>query len=210
MTGETKQLTSQRVPTTKRAQLTVDAILQSFGSLCAEYSYDEVTTNLVAERAGVSVGSIYQYFPNKHAIAVALYEETSSRVSLRIREAILEDITESLAQTIHKTLTVLLQCYQEHRGVLIDLPDASASLREAVHHLTVVDLIERSSRIYLEQHLDELGNKRPELLRYFMGTIVKGCMRDYLNKPPPQLTDEVFVEELSRAILLYAQDGLRG
>jgi AcrR family transcriptional regulator len=196
------------VPSTKRSKLTVDAILQAFAALCEQYGYDEVTTNLVAERAGVSVGSIYQYFPNKQAIAVGLIEEASSRVAIRLRETILGGINETLDQTVRKTLAVLLDCMQRERKILIDLVEASPSLREAARNLSVVDLIERSSRIYLEQHQDEIGPRGTadgEKLRYFMGTIVKGAIRDYLVKPPPGLTPAAFVDEVARILVLYAK-----
>lgn len=192
-------------PSTKRSKLTVDTILQAFTGLYAQYGYDEVTTTLVAERAGVSVGAIYQYFPNKEAIAVALFEETSSRVALRIRDTILEDINESLEQTVAKTLATLLACYRDNRAVLIDLLDASPQLRATVRHLSVVDLIERSSRIYLEQHLDELGTVSSETTRYFMGAAVKGCLRDYIVNPPKNVSDETFVGELTKLIVRYAK-----
>ncbi|MGH7804063.1 MAG: TetR/AcrR family transcriptional regulator [Candidatus Binatia bacterium] len=192
-------------PSTKRSRLTVDTILQAFTGLYAQYGYDEITTTLVAERAGVSVGALYQYFPNKEAIAVALFEETSSRVALRIRDTILEDINESLEETVAKTLAILLSCYRENRAVLIDLLDASPPLRAAVRHLSVVDLIERSSRIYLEQHLDELGTGASETTRYFMGAAVKGCLRDYILNPPKNLPDETFVAELTKILVLYAK-----
>jgi AcrR family transcriptional regulator len=192
-------------PSTKRSKLTVEAILQAFSGLYEQYGYDEVTTTLVAERAGVSVGAIYQYFPNKEAIAVALLEETSSRVAVTIRDTILEDINESLDDTVRKTLAILLRCYRENRAVLIDLVDASRELRQAVRHLSVVDLIERSSRIYLEQHLDELGPTNSETTRYFMGAVVKGCIRDYILNPPRNVSDETFVAELTKIVVLYAK-----
>ena len=55
----------------KRGVLRVEEILQAAGALFAEVGYDKVTTNMIAERAGVSRGSLYQFFPNKEAIAQA-------------------------------------------------------------------------------------------------------------------------------------------
>jgi AcrR family transcriptional regulator len=192
-------------PSTKRSRATVDAILEAFAGLQAQLGYDEVTTTRVADRAGVSVGALYQYFPNKEAIAVALFEETSSRVALRVRDAILEDINESLEETVRKTLAILLRCHRESRAVLIDLVDSSPALRQAVRHLSVVDLIERSSRIYLEQHSDELGASASDRTRYFMGSIVKGSMRDYIVNPPKGLSDDAFVDELTKILVAYAK-----
>lgn len=195
----------QKVPSTRRTRLTVDAILQAFEALCAQYGYEEVSTNLVAERAGVSVGTIYQYFSNKEAIAVALFEETSSRVAIRLRETILEDISASLDTTVPRALGLLLKSLQEHRSVLIDLPDSSPQLRDAVRHLSIVDMIDRSSRIYMEQHPDEIRTHDLEALRYFLASIVKGCMRDYVANPPPDISESTFITELSRIVVLYSR-----
>jgi AcrR family transcriptional regulator len=55
----------------KRGVLRVEEILQAAGALFAERGYDKVTTNMIAARAGISPGSLYQFFPNKEAIAQA-------------------------------------------------------------------------------------------------------------------------------------------
>ena len=55
----------------KRGVLRVEEILQAAGTLFAERGYDNVTTNMIAARAGISPGSLYQFFPNKEAIAQA-------------------------------------------------------------------------------------------------------------------------------------------
>ncbi len=55
----------------KRGVLRVEEILQAAGALFAELGYDKVTTNMIAARAGVSQGSLYQFFLNKEAIAQA-------------------------------------------------------------------------------------------------------------------------------------------
>ena len=61
-------------PTQERSRQTVEAILEAAAHLLAERGYVATTTNHVAERAGVSIGSLYQYFPNKDALVVALEE----------------------------------------------------------------------------------------------------------------------------------------
>lgn len=52
----------------------VDSILDAAAAVLREHGYDDTTTNRVAEVAGVSVGSLYQYFPNKQALVTALVE----------------------------------------------------------------------------------------------------------------------------------------
>ncbi len=55
----------------KRGLLRVEEILATAGALFAEVGYDRATTNMIAAHAGISPGSLYQFFPNKEAIAQA-------------------------------------------------------------------------------------------------------------------------------------------
>src|SRR6266545_1046770 len=65
----------------KRGALRVEAILQAAGALFAELGYDNVATNMIAARAGISPGSLYQFFPNKEAIAQAFAADASDQLS---------------------------------------------------------------------------------------------------------------------------------
>ena len=61
-------------PIQKRAMRTVDLILETAAELLDEVGVDAFNTNLLAERAGVAVRSVYRYYPNKLAVILALYE----------------------------------------------------------------------------------------------------------------------------------------
>lgn len=63
-----------------RGLLRADAIVRAAELLFAELGYDKTTTNMIAERAGVSPGSLYQFFPNKEAIAHAYAAEAVIRL----------------------------------------------------------------------------------------------------------------------------------
>ena len=69
-----KRLKPRKTPVQGRSIQTVDAILEGAAQVFARRGYADATTNHIAERAGVSIGSLYQYFPNKDAILVALLE----------------------------------------------------------------------------------------------------------------------------------------
>ncbi len=64
----------------KRGVLRVEEILAAAGVLFAELGYDRVTTNMIAARAGISPGSLYQFFPNKEAIAQAFAAEVTEQL----------------------------------------------------------------------------------------------------------------------------------
>jgi AcrR family transcriptional regulator len=68
-------LRPRKKPTQARSRATVDAILAAAAQVLQVKGYAGATTDRIAERAGVSVGSLYQYFPNKDALLVALAEQ---------------------------------------------------------------------------------------------------------------------------------------
>jgi len=65
-------LQPRKLPSQPRSEETVEAILQAAAQVFERHGYAAGTTNRIAERAGVSIGTVYQYFPNKDAILVAL------------------------------------------------------------------------------------------------------------------------------------------
>ncbi|WP_328768806.1 TetR/AcrR family transcriptional regulator [Devosia sediminis] len=67
----------RKLPRQKRSQATVEAILTGAAQILAERGYERMTTAAVAERAGVSIGSLYQYFPDKVALASAVLDHSS-------------------------------------------------------------------------------------------------------------------------------------
>src|SRR5271154_4150665 len=67
-----QRLQPRKLPRQPRSEATVDAILLAAAQVFERHGYAAGTTNRIAERAGVSIGTLYQYFPNKDAILVAL------------------------------------------------------------------------------------------------------------------------------------------
>ena len=64
----------------KRGLLRVEEILSAAGDLFAEVGYDKATTNMIAARAGISPGSLYQFFPNKEAITQAFATDVTDHL----------------------------------------------------------------------------------------------------------------------------------
>src|SRR3954447_10769421 len=62
----------RKSPRQDRSRATVDAILEAAARVLVKQGFERTTTNRVAEAAGVSVGSLYQYFPSQEALVAAL------------------------------------------------------------------------------------------------------------------------------------------
>jgi AcrR family transcriptional regulator len=80
-------LAPRKAPTQRRAAVTVEAILEAAARILETQGLEGYTTNAVAERAGVSIGSLYQYFPHRDALTAALIEQETAVLIARAREA---------------------------------------------------------------------------------------------------------------------------
>lgn len=76
----------RKQPTQRRAQDTYDALLEATARVLVARGWSGTTTNHIAQRAGVSVGSLYEYFPGKEALVTALVERHLAEAEARIGE----------------------------------------------------------------------------------------------------------------------------
>lgn len=131
-----KAKAERRVPSQKRSAFTVDAILQATSELLVDQSPIKLTTNAVAERAGVSIGTLYQYFANKEAIADALRAQHGIRVLSALEMA----AHARSAATVEAVLTGMIRANIDehlanprlHRVLTVDYPKLSMGSRNAV------------------------------------------------------------------------------
>jgi AcrR family transcriptional regulator len=84
--SETRRGGLRKLPTQARSRARVVDILNAAAALLGEVGYDGLSTNLVAERAQVPVGSIYQFFEGKDDIVAALVEQFQDRIRRLVSE----------------------------------------------------------------------------------------------------------------------------
>jgi AcrR family transcriptional regulator len=85
-----RHLTPRKPPRQGRSRALVEAILGAAVDLLSSRGYARTSTNQIAERAGVSVGSLYQYFPNKDAIVTVLFERHAHGIDRIVESALAE------------------------------------------------------------------------------------------------------------------------
>ncbi|MCU1591698.1 MAG: TetR family transcriptional regulator [Frankiales bacterium] len=96
----------RRTPVQERSAARVQRMLDAAAALLDEVGYDATTTSLIASRAGVSVGSLYQFFPDRRAVLQALAQRSFSRFSAVLSE---------------RVTTSRLQRWQDAVGVVVDV-----------------------------------------------------------------------------------------
>jgi AcrR family transcriptional regulator len=98
----------RKVPRQQRARFTVDAILEASAHILETAGSDALTTNAIAERAGVSIGSLYQYFPTREAIMVELIRRERAKLRSAIAAAVASDKAAALDAAIRQIIDAAL------------------------------------------------------------------------------------------------------
>lgn len=113
------ELTPRRKPMQQRARERTQQILDITARLLEEVGIDDLTTILIAKELGISVGSLYHYFPNKHAILFALGEgwlEEMTAAMNDIESLNLNDM--NLEQFVDAAIEKMLAVYKTQKAVL--------------------------------------------------------------------------------------------
>src|SRR5208282_4089553 len=88
-TARKPQTNPRKLASQERSRSTVDALLEATARILVKEGYDRASTNRIAELAGVSIGSLYQYFPSKEALVAAVIDRHTQEVSEVTRKALL-------------------------------------------------------------------------------------------------------------------------
>lgn len=97
----------RRLPTTQMQLEIAESIIEAAGTVLAQDGYAGFTTNIVAERAGVSVGSLYRYFPNKEALLAELARRLERKTELLVLSVIEQKANASLDELIAAVVDAL-------------------------------------------------------------------------------------------------------
>jgi AcrR family transcriptional regulator len=196
----------RKVPQQERARATCDAILEAAARIIADQGLAAFNTNAVAERAGISIGSLYQYYPNKDALMAALIER-QQEAQLVTLEAAAEMVGSE--KTLEKVVRSLVRAaMQHHRDD--DLLASAIDHEEA--RLPVDDLLssylEKAGavvEVMLERFKHEILAIKPRTAARTLPALVRAVTDAWANLSPPQL--EKAEDEAVRAVLGYLRIG---
>ncbi|WNI20465.1 TetR/AcrR family transcriptional regulator [Streptomyces sp. ITFR-16] len=150
MPSADRRLQPRRKPRQVRAELTRERILTAAAHVFAEYGYAAGTTNRIAERARISIGSLYQYFPNKDAILAELVVRHIDRGAWQDTDRL--DLSPGTLRTVVRAL--VRDAIDHHRD---DPQLLRIMIEKAAFSKDVVDTIDRHGRQRVAQVHDVLA-----------------------------------------------------
>jgi len=193
----------------ERSRATVDALVEATARILVREGFDRASTNRIAEQAGVSVGSLYQYFPSKDALVAAVIDRHREELGRVVRGALAKASAQPIEQAVR---TLVAAAIDAHR---ID-PKLHRVLAEQIPRTGRLEKVETFSREnftsfsrYLERHRDEVREVDLDLASFICVTTIEALTHSAVLHNPAMLSDDAavkaLIDEATRLIVSYLQ-----
>jgi len=198
----------RKIASQQRSRSTVDALVEATARILVREGFDKASTNRIAEVAGVSVGSLYQYFPCKEALVAAVIERHQQELMQFVRDQLGEVLTEPVDKAMRKLVAIAVEAHRLdpklHRVVAEQIP--------RIGPLETLETFNRENyalfRAYLESHRDELRVDDLELASFVCVTTIEALTHNAVLHYPQALSDErmeALIDEGARLVTAYLQ-----
>jgi len=204
--AQKRPISARKRPSQARSQFTVDAILDAAAQVFETHGYKAGTTNRIAERAGVSIGSLYEYFPNKDSIVVALSERELEREREEILNLLMESEDDDIAAVLRRFVEAVVGFHARspmlHR-ILFDEadhpPDAHACVlrfEESLAH-ALEDLLRRRG----------VDVEDADLAAHIVLQTTESLAHRFVVRRIHDLDQDAFVNEVTKLLSRYLGTG---
>jgi AcrR family transcriptional regulator len=195
--------TPRKRPRQERSQATVDTILAATTRVLVKHGFAGLTTNRVAERAGVSIGSLYQYFPNKEALVAALVErhleDTNALMLTELSRVARLPAVEAVRAVIELMVAVHTVDPALHRALTEQVPRVGKLSRlmelDELSHRAVTGLLAARQR--------ELAIRDPDLAAFVLVSAIEAIVHRAVVLYPHRLRDPRLVDEATLLVTRY-------
>lgn len=206
MLARKPQTTPRKIASQARAHATVDALVEATARILVRDGFDRASTNRIAEAAGVSIGSLYQYFPSKESLVVAVIERHNRDLMTIVNAAFVD----AKDKPLKEGLALLVAAAIDGHRVDPALHHVLAEQTPRSGALANVELFQRDAygifRSYLEEHRDELHTEDLDLAAFVCVTSIEALTHTAVIHRPDILVEErvdQLSEETSRLIFGY-------
>jgi AcrR family transcriptional regulator len=193
-----------RKPLQARSRALLEVVLEATAQILEKDGYEGLTTNHVAERAGVSVGSIYQYFHSKDELVLALVDRHMDRLVALVGGELAAAVDLPLAEGARRVIGALVRSHMVdpdlHRAILEQVPK--------VNRMGRVREMDRQFEALLAALVVAKGREvavdDPRMFAFLVVQTTKAVTLGALLDHPEYLQDELLADELTRMFMTYA------
>jgi AcrR family transcriptional regulator len=185
----------RKTPVQARSAVTVEAISEATIQVLLRHGAERLTTTRVAERAGVSVGTLYQYYPNKQSLLFAVLEHHMNNVAARVEAACESACHKPLGEMIREMVEAFVDAKMERADISVALNRVSAN----VGGPALIKRVSQRSRKAVGEMLQTAPDVRfpPDKFAVdIMLSAMAGAMRSLLEVGPSPATVRKLREQL--------------
>jgi AcrR family transcriptional regulator len=202
-----KSVSPRKEPKQDRSESLVGIVLEAATRILAKSGYAKLTTNYVAEIAGVSIGSLYQYFPNKQALVARLIERHVSLLAREIESNLVDKFKDgkkpSIEDTIDVTVASIVTQYMKNKILYRSLFEKAPEVDRISYVLQMrresIQLISSRLSDWKDQLKDgDFADKSYIISNAVMGVLLVAGLDDEL-----QMSSDSIAFELSQLVKSY-------
>jgi AcrR family transcriptional regulator len=189
----------------ERSRATVGALVEATARILVREGFDKASTNRIAAMAGVSVGSLYQYFPSKEALVAAVIERHQQEIMQLVRGELAQAANQRIAQGVRTLVTMAVEAHRIdpklHRVLAEQIP--------RVGRLEKVETFNRENyaffRAYLESHREEIRATDLELAAFVCVTSIEALTHTAVlhHEIVSDEATEALIDEATRLVVGY-------
>jgi AcrR family transcriptional regulator len=190
----------------ERSRATVDALVEATARILVREGFDKASTNRIAQEAGVSIGSLYQYYPSKEALVVALIDRHNREIMQVVRGTLAEVAAQPVEEAVRTLVAVAIRAHRIdpklHRVLTEQIPRTGRLEKVEAFNREIYALF----RAFLEDHRDELRTVDLGLAAFVCVTSIEALTHTAVLHRSEILSDDgvgVLVDEATRLVVRY-------
>lgn len=192
----------RREPQQRRARVTVEAVLDAVVRILKREGFEALTTNRIAEVAGVSIGSVYQYFPDKRAIFAALHERHIREIDRLVESKLMEHAGSPLDTLMRAMIEAMIDAHtpdpELYELLSTEVPHRAEGTRDFAVRL------HGAFRLAIAARADELKKRRDlDTVVFVVTHMVEALSHGAVLRRPARLSLTAAKDEAVRAVLAY-------
>ena len=199
---QTPRISSRKQPQQARSTELVAAILQAAIQVLAKEGATRFTTARVAEKAGVSVGSVYQYFPNKAAILFRLQSDEWQQTTQMLRD-ILDKTDVAPLERLRTLVHAFIHSECEEAQMRVALNDAAPLYRDAPEAVEVRAAGQRAFETFMLELLPDVPAERRALACDLILTTLSSVGKDFSGSPRTAAEIAVYADGMADMFRAY-------
>jgi AcrR family transcriptional regulator len=198
------QISSRKQPKQARSTELVATILEAAVQVLAKEGAQRFTTARVAEKAGVSVGSLYQYFPNKAAILFRLQSDEWRQTTDLLR-SILEDVQRPPLERLRTLVHAFLRSECDEAAMRVALNDAAPLYRDAPEAQEAKASGDRTVQVFMQEVLPGASEATRALAGDLITTTLSNVGKHFSESPRTPAEIEAYAGSMTDMFCAYLE-----